>query len=166
VAFRPSLPRQIVGLLVWLAIVAAAAALGSIASVQAPEFYRELTRPGWAPPAWLFGPVWTALYLMMAVAAWLVWRERGARGAKAALALFLVQLALNALWSWLFFAWRQGLWSFVDIVALLALVVATVTAFWRIRPLAGALLLPYLAWVSFAAALNFATWRLNPGLLG
>lgn len=163
---RPSLPKQIVGLLVWLVIVGAAAALGSIASVQAPEFYRELTRPEWAPPGWLFGPVWTTLYLMMAIAAWLVWRERGAHHARAALTLFLGQLALNALWSWLFFAWRQGLWSFVDILLLLALIVATVIAFWRIRPLAGALLLPYLAWVSFAAVLNFTTWRLNPSLLG
>ena len=163
---RPSLPIQILGLLAWLALVGAAAALGSIASVQAPEFYRELIRPDWSPPAWLFGPVWTALYLMMAIAAWLVWRERGAHHARGALTLFLAQLALNALWSWLYFAWRQGLWSFVDILALLALILATTLAFWRIRPLAGALLLPYLAWVSFAAVLNFTTWRLNPALLG
>jgi tryptophan-rich sensory protein len=102
---------------------------------------------------------------MMSIAAWLVWRERGFQGARAALLLFLGQLAANALWSWLFFAWQQGFWSFVDIVLLWALLVATVVRFWRVRPLAGILLLPYLAWVTFAAVLNLAIWRLNPVML-
>jgi len=95
-----------------------------------------------------------------------VWRERGFAGAKLALTLFLVQLAANALWSWLFFGWQQGLWSSVDIVLLWGLIVGTIITFWRIKPLAGALLIPYLLWVSFAAVLNVVIWRTNPQLLG
>jgi tryptophan-rich sensory protein len=102
----------------------------------------------------------------MGVSAWLVWRERGFAGARAALALFIVQLAVNALWSWLFFAWRLGGAAFAEVLLLWCLIVATAIAFRRIRPLAAVLLLPYLAWVTFAAALTFAVWRLNPALLG
>lgn len=158
--------RSILGLLAWLALLAAAAMLGSLASLEAPAFYRMLTRPDWAPPAWLFGPAWTLLYAMMAVAAWLVWREGAAQAVSTALTLFMVQLGLNVLWSWLFFAWRLGAWSVVEIALLWCSIVATIFAFWRVRPLAAALLLPYLAWVKFAAALNFTVWRLNPSLLG
>jgi tryptophan-rich sensory protein len=158
--------EQILGLAGWLIVVFVAAAIGAVASAQAGPFYSELVRPDWAPPASLFGPVWTVLYALMGIAAWLVWRERGFRDARLALGLFLVQLALNALWSWLFFGWHLGAWAFADIVVLWVLIVATVIAFWRIRPLAGALLVPYLLWVSFAAFLNHAVWRLNPLLLG
>jgi tryptophan-rich sensory protein len=158
--------EQILGLAGWLIVVFVAAAIGAVASAQAGPFYSELVRPDWAPPASLFGPVWTVLYALMGIAAWLVWRERGFRDARLALGLFLVQLALNALWSWLFFGWHLGAWAFADIVVLWMLIVATVIAFWRIRPLAGALLVPYLLWVSFAAFLNHAVWRLNPLLLG
>ncbi|MBM0105278.1 tryptophan-rich sensory protein [Steroidobacter sp. S1-65] len=158
--------QQVVGFLVWLAICFAAAAIGSVASVRAGSFYLSLERPFWAPPASVFGPVWTFLYASMAVAAWLVWREGGFRYARTAFTVFLVQLALNALWSWLFFAWRLGGPAFVDILLLWLLIVATLIAFWRIRPLAGALLIPYLLWVSFAAALNYSVWQLNPQLLG
>ena len=161
-----SLSRQLRGLLAWLAACLAAAALGGLASVNAGAFYQQLARPPWAPPGWLFGPVWSVLYLSMGVAAWLAWRERGWRAMGGAGVLFLLQLAVNALWSWLFFAWREGGLAFAEVLILLALIAATVVAFWRIRPLAGALLLPYLAWVGFASALNFATWRLNPQWLG
>jgi tryptophan-rich sensory protein len=133
--------------------------------VQAGAFYAELVRPDWAPPAALFGPVWTLLYAMMAVSAWLVWMRRGSRPVRLALAVFVTQLALNALWSWLFFGWRLGGPAFLDIVVLWALIVATLVLFWRIRPLAGWLLVPYLAWVTFAAALNYRLWQLNPALL-
>ena len=156
---------QTLGLLIWLLITAAAAALGSIASVQAAEFYRQLMRPDWAPPGWLFGPVWALLYVLMAVAAWLVWREREAKATRLALSLYVVQLAANALWSWLFFAWHRGLLAFADIVLLWTLILATLVTFWRIRPLAGALLIPYLLWVSFATALNLRIWQLNASLL-
>jgi len=162
---RP-LSSQLVGLLGWLGLAFAAAAIGGFASASAGDFYRQLVRPEWAPPGWLFGPVWSVLYLLMGVAAWLVWRARGFRGARAALSLFLVQLAANALWTWLFFAWRQGALAFAEILVLWALILATTIAFWRVRPLAGALLLPYLAWVSFACALTWATWKLNPLILG
>lgn len=157
---------QVGGFIAWLAICFIAAAIGAVASVQAGPFYLSLSRPAWAPPASVFGPVWTALYTLMAIAAWLVWREGGYSNARAALNLFLAQLALNALWSWLFFAWHLGAVAFADILLLWVLLVATVIAFWRIRPLAGALLVPYVLWVSFAAALNYAVWKMNPGVLG
>lgn len=158
--------QQIAGFAAWLAATFAAAAIGAAASVQAGPFYMQLVRPAWAPPPGLFGPVWTILYALMGIAAWLVWRVDGFRGARTALTLFLVQLALNALWSWLFFGWHRGGLAFADIVVLWALVVATLVAFWRIRPLAGALLVPYLLWVAFACALNHAVWQLNPKVLG
>jgi tryptophan-rich sensory protein len=154
----------------WLALVGflvlcfAVAGLGGLATGRsAGTWYPTLTKPTWTPPAWVFGPVWTALYLMMAVAAWLVWRKAGVAGARTALGLFGVQLALNAAWSWLFFGLRLPGAAFAELVVLWAAIVATVVAFWRTCPLAGALLLPYLAWCSFAAALNFALWRLNVG---
>ncbi|MFC4728946.1 TspO/MBR family protein [Coralloluteibacterium thermophilus] len=153
------------GLAGWLALVFLAAAIGSVASSGSTGFYLSLDRPGWAPPSWLFAPVWTVLYLMMAIAAWLVWRARGWDGARTALSLFVLQLALNALWTWLFFAWRVGAAAFAEIVVLWVLVLATCLLFWRIRPLAGALLVPYLAWVGFATALTFTVWRANPGVL-
>lgn len=158
--------RALLGLMAWLGIAFSAAAAGAAATVRAGAFYTQLVRPAWAPPAWLFGPVWTLLYALMGLAAWLVWRDRGFRGAAApALALFLAQLAVNALWSWLFFAWRQGGAANLDIAVLWLLLAATILAFRRVRRLAAILLLPYLAWVTFAAALCLAVWRLNPGRL-
>jgi benzodiazapine receptor len=158
--------RQLVGFIGWLAAAFIAAGIGALASVQAGSFYLSLARPAWAPPPAVFGPVWTVLYLSMGIAAWMVWREGGFRHARPALWLFLAQLALNAVWSWLFFAWRLGSAAFVDIVLLWLLIVATIVAFWRIRPLAGALLIPYLLWVSFAAALNYSVWQMNRDMLG
>jgi tryptophan-rich sensory protein len=158
--------KQIAGLLAWLIISFIAAAIGAAASIQAGPFYTQLVRPNWAPPPAIFGPVWTALYALMGIVAWLVWRVGGFRAAKSALTLFLVQLALNALWSWLFFGWHLGALAFADIVLLWALIVATLISFWRIKPLAGALLVPYLLWVSFASVLNYSVWQLNPQVLG
>lgn len=158
--------RLTLGLIGWFIVSFAASAVGAVASIQAKSFYSQLAQPEWAPPAFLFGPVWTALYALMAIAAWLVWRSGGFRSNRFALSLFLVQLALNALWSWLFFAWQRGALAFVDIVLLWILIVATLVSFWRVRPLAGALLIPYLLWVSFASALNYSLWQLNPQLLG
>lgn len=154
------------GFAFWLLVTFVAAAIGSIASIEAASFYGQLVQPDWAPPAKVFGPVWTALYVLMAVAAWLAWRQAGNfAAARMALGLYLVQLAANALWSWLFFAWHLGGLAFAEVLLLWLLVATTVVAFWRIRPLAGALLLPYWAWVTFAAFLNHATWRLNPDVL-
>ncbi len=157
--------KQILGLIGWLAVTFAAAAIGSAASIQSSTFYTELAQPQWAPPSGVFGPVWTTLYALMAVAAWLVWRINGFRSARTALTLFLVQLVLNALWTWLFFGWRLGAWAFADILVLWVFIVATLIAFWRIKPWAGVLLVPYLLWVSFAAVLNYTVWQLNPQAL-
>ncbi len=157
---------QIIGLIAWLAVSFIAAAIGSAASIQAGSFYAQIDRPDWAPPPEVFGPVWTVMYALMGVAAWLVWRVAGFRAARTALTLFLTQLAINALWSWLFFGWHLGALAFADVILLWVLIVATLVAFWRIRPLAGALLIPYLLWVSFASALNYSVWQLNPQILG
>ncbi|MCR8713437.1 TspO/MBR family protein [Stenotrophomonas indicatrix] len=157
--------RQAVGLLGWAIVTSLAAALGARASISAADFYASLTLPAWAPPGSVFGPVWTVLYALMALAAWLVWRQGGWRAAAPALALYLLQLALNVLWSWLFFGWKQGALAFADIALLLALIVATIVAFHRVRPAAAWLLLPYLAWVMFASALNYAVWQANPAVL-
>lgn len=157
---------QILGLVGWFVVSFAASAVGAVASIQAKSFYGQLVQPSWAPPASVFGPVWTVLYALMAIAAWLVWRSGGFRANRTALSLFLTQLALNALWSWLFFAWHHGAWAFADIIVLWSLIVATLISFWRVRPLAGALLIPYLLWVSFASALNYAVWQLNQQILG
>lgn len=156
---------QVTGLLGWLALVLLAGGLGAVASVDAAPFYAQLNRPGWAPPAGVFGPVWSVLYVLMAVAAWLVWREPASPSRAPALVVFMLQLAVNALWSWLFFAWHRGAWAFVDVLLLLALIVATTVLFRRVRPLAAWLLWPYLAWVAFASALTWAVWRANPGVL-
>ena len=157
--------KPILGLIGWLALAFFAAAIGAVASIQAAAFYQNLVRPSWAPPANVFGPVWTVLYLMMGISSWIVWRASEAKLAFP-LVLYIVQLAANALWSWLFFAWHQGRWAFTEILVLWFLIATTVISFWRIRPVAGVLLVPYLIWVSFASVLAYAVWRLNPNLLG
>lgn len=153
------------GLAGWIVLCGAVGAIGATASVRAEQFYVALDRPAWAPPAALFGPVWTLLYILMAIAAWLVWRERGWSRAQGALGLFVLQLCFNALWSWLFFRWHLGALAFADILVMLVLIVATIVAFARIRRAAAWLLAPYLAWVSFAAVLNYSVWQRNPLLL-
>ena len=163
--FVLSKQKQIVGFISWLTLCFVAAAIGAVASVEAKSFYGALTQPTWAPPSWVFGPVWTALYALMAIAAWLVWRANGFAAKRTALVIFIVQLVVNALWSWLFFAWYLGALAFVDIILLWILIAITLVAFWRANPLAGALLIPYLLWVSFAAVLNYSVWQLNPAIL-
>lgn len=158
--------KQIMGLVGWLVVSFAASAIGAVASIQAKPFYSQLVQPDWAPPPEVFGPVWTVLYALMGIAAWLVWRSGGFRANRQALTLFMLQLAVNALWSWLFFAWHYGFFALADVLVLWILIVATIAAFWRVYPLAGALLIPYLLWVSFASALNFSLWQLNPQILG
>jgi tryptophan-rich sensory protein len=153
--------RAMIGLGVSLLVTFAAAAIG--AQFMPGAWYAGIAKPSWNPPNWIFGPVWTALYLMMAVAAWMVWKATGATGVRHALMLFLVQLALNAAWSWLFFGRERPDLALMDIAALWLTIVATTWAFWGIERRAGMLMLPYLAWVSFASCLNFAIWRLNRG---
>jgi len=150
-------------LLASLAAVLAAGGIGSLATMKAiPTWYRGLAKPSFNPPNWLFGPAWTLLYLLMAVAAFLVWKQGfGAPGVKLALAVFLVQLVLNALWSILFFGMRSPLAGLVDIAVLWLTILATIVLFFRVSTAAGILLLPYITWVSFAAVLNAAILRLN-----
>jgi tryptophan-rich sensory protein len=157
---------QILGLIGWLVVSFAASAVGAVASIQAKSFYSQLVQPAWAPPPWIFGPVWTILYALMAISAWLVWRSGGFYTNRAALSFFIVQLFLNALWSWLFFAWHRGALAFADTLLLWAAIVATLVLFWRVSLLAGALLIPYLLWVGFASALNYTLWKFNPLILG
>lgn len=146
--------------LVSLVLVIIVAALGGIASADAAGDYGKLAQPGWAPPSYLFGPVWSALYLLMAVAAWLVWRV-DPRWRNPAIIAYGVQLVLNLLWSPLFFGlgWR-GL-ALIDIVLLDLAVAVTITLFWRIHRPAAAMMVPYLAWILFATALNYSVWSLN-----
>ncbi len=154
--------KQILGLCGWLVVTFVAASIGAVASVEAGTFYAQLVLPSWAPPSWVFGPVWSVLYVAMGVAAWLVWRTAWSRPVLRALSLYLAQLPLNSLWSWLFFGWHLGGLAFADIVLLWIVIVATLIAFLRVQALAGWLFTPYLLWVSFAMVLNFEVWQLNP----
>jgi len=148
-------------LLLLLATCLGAGWLGSYATMPAiPGWYQGLVKPPLNPPQEVFGPVWTFLYIMMALAAWLVWRRMGF--GSAALKLFFVQLLLNTTWSFLFFGLRRPDYAFAEIVLLDFAVLATLLAFWRVQPPAGAMMVPYLAWLSFATYLNAAIWRLNP----
>lgn len=141
----------------------AAAAVGAVASIHAPSFYAQLIKPSWAPPASVFGPVWSVLYVLMGASAWLVWRSLPPRWD--ALALFLAQLAANALWSWLFFAWHQGGLATAEVLLLLMLIALTMRSFWSGSRLAVLLLLPYLFWVGFASMLTWSIWQRNRGLV-
>jgi benzodiazapine receptor len=146
-----------------LVVVFAAAGIGSLATTKSiPTWYKDLAKPSFNPPNWLFGPAWTVLYLLMAVAAFLVWKQGfGAPGVKLALALFLVQLVLNALWSILFFGLRSPLLGLVEIIVLWLAILVTTVLFFRVLPAAGILFLPYIGWVTFAAVLNAAIFALN-----
>ena len=153
-------------LVLCFAAIYALAALAALGSAGAPEFYAALTRPAWAPPAWLFGPVWTLLYSMMPIAAFLLWRAMPAGPWLTGAVLFALQLVLNVLWSWLFFAWHLGAWALVDIVLLIFVLLVGVFGYWRHQSrVAVVLMVPYIGWVGFAAMLNFSVWQLNPTML-
>ena len=146
-------------LAVMLAVTFGVAAIGgAVTGPAVRDWYPSLAKPSWNPPGWVFGPVWTALYAMMAVAAWIVWRRAGW---DQALLFYAIQLVLNGVWSPLFFGLHRPDLAFFDIVALWVAIVLTTAAFWKISLLAGILFVPYLAWVTFAAVLNFVIWRLN-----
>ncbi|MEJ7795354.1 MAG: TspO/MBR family protein [Nocardioides sp.] len=146
------------GLIPFLAAVTAVAVVGGLAAGSAGQTYRTLELPPFAPPSWLFGPVWTVLYVLIAVAGWLVWRERGW---DRSLTLWSVQLVLNLLWTPLFFAADLYVAALVDIVLLLVAVAATIALFRRTSPLAAWLLVPYLVWVAFATVLTLSIVVLN-----
>jgi tryptophan-rich sensory protein len=151
--------RRRLALIGWLALSFAASISGVFVSTKG--WYAGLTKPPWNPPAWVFGPAWTTLYVLMAVAAWLVWREGGWKRQRFPLGLFLLQWLLNALWTPLFFGMHCSGLAVAEIILLWLALAATLWSFWRVRKTAGVLLVPYLAWVTFASALNFAIWRLN-----
>jgi benzodiazapine receptor len=155
-AFVPSAFALVLSL-VLVAVVA------SFGGRYAPSpWYTDLAKPTWTPPNWLFGPVWTILYILMAVAAWLVWRHREHPGARSALGSYVVQLILNGLWSWIFFGQQRIGLALLDLLVLWIAVLATLILFWRVRRSCGLLLLPYLVWITFAGVLNLALWHLNP----
>lgn len=151
--------NSVLSLVIILVICFAVAGLGSLATTpNIANWYATLNKPSWNPPNWLFGPVWTLLYAMMGVAAWLVWRRVGWG---TAILCFAVQLGLNLAWSFIFFGAHQTGLAFVEIILLWLAIVATIISFSAVSKPAAALLIPYLLWVSFAAALNFTIWRLN-----
>ena len=154
--------RDILGLAAFVVLCLAISALGGWATATSvTTWYPTLTKPAFNPPNWVFAPVWTALYLMIAVAGWRVWKARGFAGARAEMSVYALQLALNLVWSFVFFGAQAIGAALVEILVLLAAIVANVWLFWRVDRVAGLLLVPYAAWVSFAAVLNDALWRLN-----
>ena len=151
--------RPAVSFIAFVLLVAVVALSGVY--FQPGEWYAALAKPAWTPPNWLFPVAWTLLYLSIAISGWLVWRMVAVRPTALAFSLYGLQLVLNAAWSWLFFGLHRMDLAFMNIVALWVAILATIIAFCQIRPAAGLLLIPYLLWVGFAAALNLAIWRLN-----
>jgi translocator protein len=151
-----------VSLLPFVVVCFVAAGIGSLATRSSVKsWYRELRRPDWTPPDWVFGPVWTALYVMMAISAWLVWRETSAATARSALVLFGIQLVLNVLWSVVFFGLKWVGAAFGEVLLLWMMLIATAVSFYPLSLLAAWLLIPYIAWVGFASYLNFRIWQMN-----
>ncbi len=156
---QPGTGRSALALAGWLVLTFAAASMGAL--FLPGEWYASLKKPSWNPPAWLFGPVWTALYTVMAVAVWLVWRRGCCTVQRRPLLLFLAQLTLNAVWTPLFFGLHRPGLAFAEIVLLWLAIATTLAVFRPVSRTAAGLLVPYLAWVGFAAVLNFTLWRLN-----
>lgn len=151
--------RNVTGLIIFLGLVVGAASFGAF--FEPGDWYAGLTKPSWTPPNWLFSPVWTFLYVLIAIAGWLVWRCTVSAQRNRALALWGVQLALNASWSWVMFGLHQIGAAVVIIIALWLTILAFAVTAWRISETASALFVPYLGWVSYATALNIAVWWLN-----
>lgn len=160
---RRSAGAQFFGLLVWLLICFAAAGVGSMFTASSvTDWYQTLQKPSWTPPDWIFGPVWSALYFMMGVAAWLVWRRNDHPLTRRGLTLFGAQLLLNVAWSGCFFALRQPGLALAELLLLLTAIIATIVSFRPVSSGAAMLMLPYLLWSSFATVLNYFIWWLNP----
>ena len=153
-------PPRWLGLVVCMAGCFGAAAMGAL--FPPGDWYASLNKPSWNPPSWVFGPAWSALYTMMGVSVWLVWQHGGFLAQRRALMRFIIQLALNAAWTPLFFGLHLPAIAFGEMLLLWLAIAATLLAFFRVNRFAGWLFVPYLAWVSFAAALNFTIWRINP----
>jgi benzodiazapine receptor len=156
------LSRQLFVLLALLVVCFLTALVGAmLTAASVRDWYPTLRKPAWTPPDWVFGPAWTILYLLMALAAWQVWRRAGWAASRTALGLFAVQLVLNAVWSGLFFTLRSPGVAFAEILLLWCAIATTLWSFGRLSPQAAGLLTPYLLWVTFAAILNGAIWRMN-----
>lgn len=160
---RQSRLHSIAGLLFWLGLCYLIALIGAQVSpgIGPSEWYESIQKPGWNPPSWLFGPVWTSLYTMMGIAAWLVWKNNGWSGARPALVLFLIQLVLNGAWSWIFFGAQSPGWALIEILILLTVILFTTRLFFKYSRAAGWLMVPYILWVSFATVLTGAIWWMN-----
>jgi translocator protein len=155
-------PRAVLALVGWLALCFAVAGISSIFSAHAiPSWYAALVKPPLNPPNWVFAPVWTTLYALMAIAVWLIWKTRPSACRISGMRLFLAQLLFNFLWSWIFFSQHQIATAFADIVLLWVAILLTILSFKKMSHTAAWLMAPYLAWVTFAGYLNFAIWRLN-----
>jgi benzodiazapine receptor len=156
------------GLRLWLGLIGfliacfAIGGLGGLITYPAIQgWYNTLNKPSWNPPNWVFGPVWNLLFLLAAIAVWLVWRRQGMAGARLQMAIFTVQLALNLLWSAVFFGLHRPDLALIVALLLWIAVAAMVVTFRRVRPLAGILMIPYCAWVTFAIVLNYSIWQMN-----
>lgn len=154
-------PRLKSALALLVALIVCFGAAGFGAQFMPGDWYAALRKPSWNPPGWVFGPVWTVLYFSMALSAWLIWRRGGFFRNALPLGLFLFQLVANALWSWFFFGRHRPDLAFADITVLWLGIAACILVFRRRSATAAWLLVPYLAWVSFAAVLNFVLWRMN-----
>ncbi|MBL6706830.1 MAG: tryptophan-rich sensory protein [Planctomycetaceae bacterium] len=153
-----------IGLALFVLVCLGVGGLGAVATTpEIDGWYRTVVKPEWNPPSWVFGPVWTTLFVLMGISAWLVWMPAGFKEASTPLSLFAAQLILNVAWSWIFFGMHQIGWAAVEIVILWMAILATTVAFFRLSTAAGWLLVPYLGWVTFASVLNFMIWRLNAG---
>jgi tryptophan-rich sensory protein len=167
-SIKPKTPSGLRSALVSVAIAVTVGAVGGLATASSiPTWYAALRKPAFNPPNAVFGPAWTALYVLMALAAWRVWRARPSSGVsaagarRAALVLYAVQLILNLGWMLIFFGLRRPGAAMAEVLALLLAVIACAGAFWRVDRIAGLMMAPYAAWVTFASALNLAIWRLN-----
>ncbi|UCC99693.1 MAG: tryptophan-rich sensory protein [Phycisphaerales bacterium] len=150
---------DLLGLTFWVALTFGVAAFGS--QFEPGDWYAHIAKPAWTPPGWVFGPVWGLLYLLMGVSAWLVWRQRFRTSVSLPLGFYIVQLAVNGLWSWIFFGSQRIGLALIDLTVLVIVVAITAAMFWRVNRRAGYMLLPYLLWISFAAVLNFQIWQMN-----
>lgn len=154
--------KKITPLILSVLIAQSAGLIGTIFTASSiTTWYATLIKPEWTPPSWLFGPAWITLYTLMGIAAWMIWKQRKKPAARSALKVYGAQLVLNSIWSPLFFGLQNPGLAFFEIIILLITIVLTIIFFWRINKWAGIILLPYLAWSSFATFLNFTIWQLN-----
>jgi benzodiazapine receptor len=158
----PKRSHDVLGLVAFLVLCLAVSGIGAaVTATSVGTWYQALHKPAFNPPDWIFAPVWTTLYILMAIAGWRVWRQAGFEIGRKALTVFVVQLALNLAWSFIFFGQQRIGLALIEIVILLLAIIATTVLFWRIDRWAGVLFLPYVVWVAFATVLNGSLWRLN-----